>query len=286
VADQGVADAPAAQPDRLGTARVVVPWSARVFAFLRMLLAFVIVLTAIGILGGENSEIDDAVLGYLYVGSLIALPFAAMSFWSNMRAAFAHKARLEILSDRLAIYHGGVFRKPFAIAWEDVEAVAFDDRPFRFKRSGNHRRFSLKPEEPDDADPLDWLYSRSGGAPLPLLGQVFDVPNLAVLFRSPKVLRPVRRWQKAFPSKLRMGPPIHKRKSRGLLVRIKDAPALEAMLEPWGIVRPITWEMLQRHTPAEEDRKKARRSTLRDDAILFLLIVGQAAIPLIIALSD
>ena len=103
--------------------------------------------------------------------------------------------------------------------------------------------------------------------PLPLLGQVFDVPNLAVLFKEPKVLRPVRRWQKAFPSKVRMGPPIHKRKSRGFLVRIKDAPTLREVLEPWGVVGPITWDGLAPHAPPEEDRRRARRIAWRDNLV-------------------
>ena len=112
------------------------------------------------------------------------------------------------------------------------------------------------------------------------------MPNLAVLFKEPKVLRPIRRWQKAFPSKVRLGPPIHKRKSRGFLVRIKDAPTLREVLEPWGVVGPITWDGLAPHAPPEKDRRRARRIAWRDNLILYALLLGQAAIPLVIALND
>ena len=288
VAAQNEGETPAAQPTTFGSMRVVVPWSARLFALLRMLLGFFIALSALGIVFDPPpaNTVETGVLVIVYVTALTVLPFAAISFWSNMRSAFARDARLELLSDRLAIYHGGVFSRPFAISWDDVEAVAFDDRPFRYKRSGDHKRFRLDPEPTEEDSPLDWLYSRAGGAPLPLLGQVFDVPNTAVLFTEPKVLRPIRRWQKAFPSKVRMGPPIHKRKSRGLLIRVKDAAALRAVLDPWGVVKPITSEMLQAHAPPESDRARARRSMWRDDIILFGLLIGQAAIPVLIALAD
>ena len=268
---------------------IIVSWSARIFALLRMLLGFFAALAALGVATGDAELLNDEFSLLRYVEMLIAgilIPIAAISAWSNLRSAFARRARLEVLTDRLAIYHGGVFRAPLAIARSDIEAVAFDDRPFRYKRSGNHARFDLKPEGSDEDRPLGWLYSRSGGAPLPLLSQVFDVPNVAVLFTGEKILRPVRRWQKAFPSKVRMGPPLHKRRSRGFMARVKNASALSQALEEWDVVRPITWADLDAHSPPESDRARVRRLTWRDDAILFVVVVGQAAIPLLIALND
>jgi hypothetical protein len=272
--------------------RIVVPWSARVFALLRMLFGFFMALALLGLASeGEvylNQEGFSFVRYLLMIASGLMFVVAAVSGWSNLRAAFARKARLEVLNDRLAIHHGGVFLHPTAVAWDDIETIAFDDRPFRYKRSGDHQRFDLTPEgaEVQDENPLRWLFSRPGGAPLPLLGQVFDVPNLAVLFKEPKVLRPIRRWQKAFPSKVRLGPPIHKRKSRGFIVRIKDAPTLREVLEPWGVVGPITWDGLVAHAPPEEDRRRARRIGWRDNLFLYALLLVQAAIPLVIALND
>ena len=285
--------------------RIVVPWSARVFAILRMVFGFFIALALLGLASEGQQSLERESFSFvrylLMIGAGLMFVVAAVSGWSNLRAAFARRARLEVLNDRLAIYHGGVFRHPTAVAWDDIETVAFDDRPFRYKRSGSHHRFDLIPErsagdapegagdvsEGVGAEPrLRWLFSRPGGAPLPLLGQVFDVPNVAVLFKEPKVLRPIRRWQKAFPSKVRLGPPIHKRKSRGFLVRVKDAPNLRAVLEPWGTVGPITWDGLAAKAPPEEDRRKARRSAWRDNVILYALVLGQAAIPLVIALND
>jgi hypothetical protein len=287
--DQSAAPAPNPPTGTIASARIVVPWSARVFALLRTLLGLFIALAAFGIAIGDAELLGDEFTFLALVElvtAAIVLPFAVISSWSNLRAAFARRARLEVLPDRLAIYHGGVFSEPLAVARDDIEAAWFDHRPFRYKRSGDHQRFDLTPDGSDEERPLRWLYSRAGGAPLPLLGQVFDVPNFAVLFTEPKILRPVRRWQKAFPSKIRMAPPLHKRKSRGLMARLQDPRSLREGLEPWGVVRPITWDMLDSHAPPESDRLRARRSMWRDNAFLFVLVLGQASIPVIIALNN
>lgn len=287
--EQGPAAGTVAPAGDVVVVPIVVPWSARLFALLRMLLAFFVSLGALGIAFGDAELLNDDFSALRYGEMMVAgvlVPFAAMSAWSNLRSALARRTRLEVLPDRLAIYHGGVFRTPLAVARRDIQAVAFDERPFRYKRSGDHRRFDLRPAGSEEERPLGWLYSRAGGAPLPLLSQVFDVPNVAVLFTEVKVLRPIRRWQKAFPSKVRMGPPIHKRKSRGLMARMKDPGALRAALEPWGIVRPITWTDLDAHEPSASDRARARRLRWRDDAVLVFIVLGQAAIPLLIAIND
>jgi hypothetical protein len=297
VVEQNSVDTPPPPVRTFASVRIVVPWSARVFALLRMVFGFFMALALLGLASEAQESLERESFSFvryiLMVGAGLMFVVAAVSGWSNLKAAFARRARLEVLNDRLAIYHGGVFRHPTAVAWDDVETVAFDDRPFRYKRSGSHQRFDLMPEGLEETESavvkngaLRWLFSRSGGAPLPLLGQVFDVPNVAVLFKEPKVLRPIRRFQKAFPSKVRLGPPIHKRKSRGLLMRVKDAPALREALEPWGIVRPITRDGLAAKAPPEEDRRKARRTAWRDNVILYALLLGQAAIPLVIALND
>ncbi|MGH2754366.1 MAG: hypothetical protein ACRDLB_08010 [Actinomycetota bacterium] len=290
--DQSATDVATVPVYTVVSTRIIVPWRARIFAVLKMLIAFFFALGALGLATRDAELVSDSFSLAIYVEMLIAavlFPLAALSGWSNMRSAFARKARLEVLPDRLAIYHGGVFRAPTAIARDDIAATAFDHRPRgRFKRRKERDRFELNTggdEGPPEVAPGEprWLYSSVGGAPLPLLGQVADVPNVAVLFTEPKRLRPIRRWQKAFPSKILIGPPLHKRNSRGFLANVKDPETLRDALDGWGIVRPITRGDLAANAPPPVDAKRVRRLRWRDNAILFAIVAGQAIIPLVVA---
>ena len=80
-----------------------------------------------------------------------------------------------------------------------------------------------------------------------------------------------------------IGPPIHKRNSRGFLANVKDPGAVEDALKRWQLVRPIRRHDLAANAPPSRAEKRVRRLRWRDNAILFLIVAGQAIIPLVVA---
>lgn len=212
------------------------------------------------------------------VAAAAVVAFAARILWSNLRIALVRKASITISPDHLLLRHEGIFKAPVTIQREGVRVVSFDDRPAR-RRGRDHPRFALP--DAGENEP-EWLYSRTTGSPFPLISQVPDVPNMAIVLHQPVELPKPRRFVKAFPSKQIFVPPLKGRPSRGLLLRLKDPAGARNELEEHYEVRDLVGTDLPE--PDLRSRERARRLTLRDNVVMGSLIVVQFALP--IALAD
>lgn len=262
--------------------RIAVRPYARAVGLLKAGIALVAILAAIGFgsdVGDEISSSEEET-EWLYAVLLLCVAGAfgaARVFWSNLRSALVRKPTLKVGTDGLVIHHEGVFKKPVRISHEDIRVVSFDDRPAR-RRGRDHPRFSLAGT--DDHGP-GWLYSRTTGSPFPVIGQVPDAPNLAIVFARPVELPKPRRFVKAFPSKQVFFPPLDGRPSRGLLLRMKDPERTRLALAEHHEVRPLNLDDLE--PPDERSRSRASRLTLRDNLVMGTLIVVQFALPIALA---
>lgn len=267
--------------------RVVVRWFATVAALVKAVIAYFVALAAFGgivsIIEGETQS------GPVARGALVTLCVVLLlaGLWvgsSLFRVAFARKAYLEVRDDAIVITHPGIFRKPVLIPRDLISVAAFDDRPASWRRFRDHKRFHLAGEmaAADGHDEPDWLYSKEGGSPLPLLSHVHDVPNIALLFTHPIRLRPARRAIKPFPAKTNAHPPLHGHRSRGLLIHVRDIEPVREAFAAWGIARPLMRPDIYAVEPTGEEMKGARRLLIRTNAILVGVILLQGAAPLLV----
>jgi hypothetical protein len=229
--------------------------------------------------GSEELARQDTIGSILKaVLGAVATPFAFWVAISSLVATFARRARIEVWQDRLVIHHRALFRKPVTIDRGHVAAADFDIRPARLRRFRDHKRFEL-PLQGDEPQRPEWLYSKVAGSPFVALSQVNDVPNAVICFREPLLLKPARRWQKPFPARVSHHPPLHRHRSRGLLIRFKDAYRAREVLEGWTVVRPLSVEDLEALAPSENDVRKANRLYVLDGVMIVAILVTVSALP-------
>lgn len=265
--------------------RIVVRATARLLSLLKAAMALFALAAAAGLAseasGRLSEDSSDALADVAaLIGSGAAGVLAFLVFVSAGAAAIARKAYLEIHPNGLTIHHRGLFRRDIDIAKDNIAAIAFEDRSHRFRRFRDHPRFPLP--DPEPASEPRWLYSKVGGAPFPILAQAPEVPNMAICFAQPMVLAPTRRWVKIFPARASIHPPIHKRRSRGLLLRIADTAAAHSALEPWGLTREITQTDLAEVRPSASDRKKVRLLRRLDGAAILTVTLALSVLPLLL----
>lgn len=229
--------------------------------------------------GSEELARQDTIGSILKaVLGAIATPFAFWVAISSLVATFVRKARIEVWSDRLVIHHRALFRKPVSISRADLAAADFDIRPARLRRFRDHKRFEL-PLEGNEPQRPEWLYSKVSGSPFVSLSQVNDVPNAVLCFREPLLLQPARRWQKPFPARVSHHPPLHRHRSRGLLIRFKDAHRAREVLEGWTDVRRLNILDLEALAPSKSDIRKAKRLYVLDGVMIVGILATVSALP-------
>jgi hypothetical protein len=265
--------------------RIVVRPLARIVALLKAFITLGFTVAGATIIGTVSDAEDGATQSWqdavLAVAGVLLFLAALRVTVSLVRVAFSRRARLEIGPHGIVVHHKGLFTKPVTIARADIAVANADEQKARFRRFREHKRFSLIPPGPGEPIRPAWLYSKAGGAPLPLLSHVPDVPNLALVFDRPLSLEPVRRWVKPFPSKLLIHPPVHKRDSRGLLLNVKEIDRAKEVFTDWGIFRPITMTDLGSLAPSLQQTRQAARLRRRDNGILITLVTAQVALPLL-----
>ena len=259
------------------------------FAVLRMLLAFFFALALLGIAGNGQEPLDRG--------------FVLLRYGEMMLAGIVvpSRRRLRLLEPPRGVRPRARAWRYCQTGWRSTTAACSEllsrsrrrhrshllrRRPFRYKRSGDHLRFDLTPEAPDVGQARQLALSRrrrlSPAAARPGVRR----PQHRGPVPEPKVLRPVRRWQKAFPSKVRMGPPLHKRKSRRCHGEGQGTRQAKRGPREVGVVKPITLEMAGGSRTTRGGQKESAPIDVARNAILFVLVIGQASIPLIIALND
>jgi hypothetical protein len=268
--------------------RIVVRTWSRVVALFKAVVAFFVSLAALGLVADGFEALEDHLSGgevALRVAAIAAgILGTPLAFWvglSASRATFVSNARLEFSPTGMRVVHSQLFRKPIEIPRHLVAAAMVDERAARLRRFRDHPRFELG-GEPGPGEP-DHLYSRVGGAPFPVLSQVRDVPNLTIVFTEPLSLKPTRRWLKLFPASASLHPPIHGRRSRGLLLRVKDPVGVRAALDGWGVSRSLGHSDLDPVRPTEADRRKVHRLAAIDGTMMAAVSVVILVLPTLLA---
>jgi hypothetical protein len=208
-----------------------------------------------------------AVLGW-HVGLLgVALG------WLMMRTAFVRGARVTIGDEGVDIVHKGMLRLPLMIKKETIKLAAVDgEAPRRRFRRTESGRFRLSPVPQATSPWPEWLYSRGGGSPFPLLGHVGEPPNVALIFTQPMNPYQARRTAKIFPVK----GPVHilrpRQLTRGLLLRVRDPEAARRAFERQGLLGAITVREVEEVAPGVAQRDRARARRTRADLIAAAII--------------
>lgn len=270
---------------RSTTARIEIRLATRIISLIKMLVAGSMTLVAIGLVGEGIDGLGETDDQWLDAGKIVAglaiVPFAFWATLSNLRAAVVRRGLLMVDDEGLTLKHPGIFRKPVRIPRSSVVVASFDDRSARLRRFRDHMRFEIEGDG-DGKEPV-YLYSKAGGAPFPVMSHTKDVPNLALMFAEPLVLGPVRRWTKLFPARSSLHPPIHKRRARGLLMRVKKPEKALLALEAWGVVRTIHASDLQELRPTSSDLVRVKRLAFVDNAAIVGSFTATVVLPFVLA---
>jgi hypothetical protein len=86
-----------------------------------------------------------------------------------------------------------------------------------------------------------------------------------------------------FPARSSVHPPIHNRRSRGLLIRLRDVDAARRGFEPWGLERDLSHADMELLRPTEGDRRRLRRVALVDGTALLALFFFAFVLPMVTA---
>lgn len=251
-------------------------------------LSFFLLFAAIGLIIDGSEALADGDRGWETYSSIAlgvtGIPITILVGVSSLAATFARKARLEVGPHQIVLHHRGVFRKPVTIPRADVAAADFDLRKARLKRFRDHKRFGFDTEsrtETSSSEP-EWLFSKASGAPFPVLSQAHDVPNLALCFTEPIKLSPTRRWMKLLPARASLHPPIHDRRARGLLLRVKDPDKARDAFLAWGLPA-IERSHLEALRPTAADRRKVKILAALDGGLIAGVLGTTALLPFILA---
>lgn len=199
--------------------------------------------------------------------------------WLMMRTAVVRRPRLTIGHEGVRIEHKGMLRLPLSVEKETIRIAAVErDTPRRRFRRADSRRFKLSHAPEGDPRRPEWLYSRAGGSPFPLLNHVSDPPNVALVFTEPLSPYQARRTTKLFPVK----GPVHvlrpRQQTQGLLLRVPDPEVARRAFEHYGLLGVMTAREVEEVAPgvAQRDRARARstRANLLAAAIIALNLLG------------
>ena len=194
-----------------------------------------------------------------------------------MKPAFTRKARLEVDPDGVTIVHPGVFRRPLRIKKSSIRLAAVDTTvPPRQLKVGprDHRRFPITAPHGYQGPALpDFLYSRDGGSPFPLVSHLGDPPNVLFLLNRAEELHGARRTHKVMAAK----GPIHlarpSQKSYGLLLRVADPEQARRAFHQHELLREVTGRDVLAVGPGPEQQERARTYNTRANLLVGAIIL-------------
>ena len=194
-----------------------------------------------------------------------------------MRPAFARRAHLRVDPGGVTIDHGGVLRRPLRIPKEEIKLAAADttSRPRRFQiGSRDHRRFPITAPRAYQGPPLpEWLYSRVGSSPFPLISHLGDPPNVVLLLEHPVTLSWARRTIKILAAK----GPVHvarpSQKTQGLMLRVVHPDRARAAFHQHELLGEVTARDVLAVGPGQEQYERARTYNTRANLLVGAIIM-------------
>lgn len=250
----------------------------RVIAFFRALFPLLGVWIAVSIV---IQEVDpDESLGASF--ALLAVMWhvgaaGAILGLLMLRTAFTRKAHLHVDPGGVTIHHPGVLRHPLRIPKSDLKLAAVDPSvpPRRFHIGPrDHRRFPITTPGGYRGPPLpEWLYSRTGGSPFPLVSHVGDPPNILLLLNRPEALHGARRTNKVMAAK----GPIHlvrpHQLTHGLLLRVADPEQAQRALHQHELLAAVTGRDVLAVGPGPAQHERARTYNTRANLLVGAIVL-------------
>jgi len=194
-----------------------------------------------------------------------------------MRPAFTRRAQLDVDPEGVTIVNPGVLRRPLRIPKSDIRLAAIDSTvPPRQFHVGprDHRRFPITAPHGYQGPPLpEFLYSRVGGSPFPLISHVGDPPNVLLLLNRPEQLHGARRTYKVMAAK----GPIHlarpHQKTHGLFLRVDEPEQARRAFHQHELLREVTGRDVLTVGPGPEQRERARTYNTRANLLVGAIIL-------------
>ena len=255
----------------------VTPYN-RTLGFLRALFP---ILGAVGLANLVFTEIDpeESLLQNFALLAVIWHAGAALAVLGilMMKPAFTRKARLDVDPAGVTIVHSGVLRRPLRIQKSDIRLAAVDSTvpPRQFKIGPrDHRRFPVTAPHGYHGPALpDYLYSRDGGSPFPLISHIGDPPNVLILMNRPEDLHNARRTHKVMAAK----GPIHltrpHQKTHGLLLRVADPEQARRAFHQHELLSEVTGRHVLAVGPGPEQQERARTYNTRANLLVGAIIL-------------
>jgi hypothetical protein len=255
----------------------VTPYN-RILGFLRALFP---ILGAVGLIDGVLPQLDSdkslmtnfAMVAVMWhAGAALAALGILM-----MKPTFTRRARLDVDPDGVTIVHPGVFRRPLRIQKPDIRLAAVDTTvpPRQFKIGPrDHRRFPITAPHGYQGPALpDYLYSRDGGSPFPVVSHIGDPPNVLLMLNRPEQLHGARRTHKVMAAK----GPIHlarpHQKTHGLLLRVADPRQAQSAFHQHELLHKVTGRDVLSVGPGPEQQERARTYNTRANLLVGAIIL-------------
>ena len=255
----------------------VTPYN-RTLGFLRALFP---ILGAVGLVNVVFTEIDpeESLMQnfvWLTVAWHVGAALAVLGILM-MKPAFTRKARLDVDPAGVTIVHSGVLRRPLRIQKSDIRLAAVDGTvpPRQFKIGPrDHRRFPITAPHGYHGPALpDYLYSRDGGSPFPLISHIGDPPNVLILMNRPEDLHNARRTHKVMAAK----GPIHltrpHQKTHGLLLRVADPEQARRAFHQHELLSEVTGRHVLAVGPGPDQQERARTHNTRANLLVGAIIL-------------
>ncbi len=102
------------------------------------------------------------------------------------------------------------------------------------------RRLSATAIVPREHGVEGWLWTRSGGSAMTIVGDHDKAPNAALLFTKPLGDDHLRAFAPDALEEIAAGSPLGSPAVHGLLLRVADTTRAEATFRQFGILRPLT----------------------------------------------
>jgi putative Mn2+ efflux pump MntP len=250
----------------------------RTIGFFRALFPIV---TAVGLIDFIVSQLDpDRNLAGNFI--LLAVMWHAGAALACLgilmiRPAFTRTARLDVDPEGVTIIHPGVLRRPLRITKSDIRLAAVDSTvPRRQFHVGprDHRRFPITAPHGYGGPPLpEYLYSRVGGSPFPLISHVGDPPNVLLLLNRPEKLNGARRTHKVMAAK----GPIHlarlHQESHGLLLRVAEPEQARRAFHQHELLSNVTGRDVLAVGPGPAQQERARTYNTRANLLVGAIIL-------------
>ncbi len=203
-----------------------------------------------------------------------------------MRTAFVRRPHLVVDPEGLTIHQSGILKRPLRFPQRDIRVAAIDASvPPRQFRIGlrDHRRFPVSAPPGYQGRPLpEWLYSRVGGSPFPLISHLGDPPNVLLMFNRPVPVDNARRTLKILAAK----GPIHvvrpRQETHGLMLRVADPEQARRALHQHELLGEVTTRDVLAVGPGQAQFERARTYNTRANLLVAGLIVLNVGGPMLV----